>query len=292
MVWTLQLASQAAMRNTNMDFDPVLTSRVTESMKSDFNTLQQNKVLEHSCCLKCREEYKVSRITIALGPEKGRVVEQKLGCYCEFINESLYIQKKARTAKLQSIFEENSLINPDLRNATFENYEPGEFSSALVKARSFAESFDIRNPRNLFFQGSFGTGKSHLSVAVTKTVTKKGHSTIFISTPKLLTKIRSTYNKTSHQTEDQIISAITNADLVVFDDIGAEGESSGWPLQKLFEVVDQRIGKHNVFTTNLSSRDFEVSRDLQRIFSRMMMNAEPIVMNGTDYRRKQFAKNL
>lgn len=288
----MQLANQATIRNTNMDFDPVLTQQVMKSRDTDFDTLQQAKVLEYACCLECREEYKVSRITIVLGPEKGQVVEQKTGCYCEFLDETKANQQKARAARLQSIFEENSLINPDLLNATFNNFEPGEFSQALEKAKSFAESFDIRNPRNLFFQGSFGTGKSHLSVAVTKTVTEKGYSTIFISTPKLLTKIRSTYNKTSHQTEDQIISAITNADLVVFDDIGAEGESSGWALQKLFEVVDQRIGKHNVFTTNLSSRDFEASRDLQRIFSRMMMNAEPIVMNGTDYRRKQFAKNL
>lgn len=286
------LASRTTMGSTNMDFDLALTKQVMKSRGADFDTLQQAKVLEYACCLECREEYKVSRITIVLGPEKGQVVEQKTGCYCEFLDKTKANQKEARAAKLKSIFEENSLINPALENATFESFESGEFNEALRQTKKFAYEFNLKDPKNLFFQGSFGTGKSHLSVAITKAVTKKGHSTIFISTPKLLTKIRSTYNKASHQTEDQIISAISNADLVVFDDIGAEGESRGWPMQKLFEIIDQRAGKHNVYTTNLSSNDFAESKDLQRIFSRMMMNAEPVVMNGTDYRRKQFAKNL
>lgn len=262
---------------------------MNRSMTTDSDL--QIELLSHYCCTECREEVKVSRFPIALGPEKGKIVEHKLGCCCEFLNESRERKRQARIAKLQSTFEQNSLINPDLQNATFENYETGEFTGAFQKAKKFADTFDIDEPRNLFFQGSFGTGKSHLSVAVTKAVTEKGYATIFISTPKLLTKIRSTYSKTSHQTENQIISAITNADLVVFDDIGAEGDKSGWPLQKLFEIIDQRIGKHNIFTTNLGSKDFEKSMDLQRIFSRMMMNATPIVMDGTDYRRKQFAKS-
>lgn len=49
---------------------------------------------------------------------------------------------------------------------------------------------------------------------------------------------------------------------MVFDDIGAEGEISGWGMQKLFEVIDQRAGKHNIYTTNLSSIEFEASKDL------------------------------
>lgn len=269
---------------------PTLEQQVMKSMTTDSDLLRHANVLEWYCCLKCREQVKVSRITIAIGPEKGKVVEQKIDCYCSFLEKTLADQKKARTEKLKSIFEENSLINPALENASFESFELGEFESALRKAEQFVSNFDLKKPVNLFFQGSFGTGKSHLSVSITKALTEKGYSTIFISTPKLLTKIRNTYNKSNYQTEEQIINAITNADLVVFDDIGAEGDISGWSMQKIFEVIDSRAGKHNVYTTNLSSEDFAASKDLQRIFSRMMMNATPIVMNGTDYRRKQFAK--
>lgn len=265
---------------------------VNKSMTTDSDLIRQTNVLEWYCCMKCREEVKVSRITIALGPEKGKVVEQKLGCYCEFIDKTFDDQRRAKTDRLQAVFEENSLINPALASATFESFEAEEFRSAFRQAKQFVQNFDLKNPINLFFQGSFGTGKSHLSVSITKALTEKGYSTIFISTPKLLTKIRNTYNKSNHQTEEQIINAITSADLVVFDDIGAEGDISGWGMQKIFEVIDSRAGKHNIYTTNLSSDDFAASKDLQRIFSRMMMNAKPVVMNGTDYRRKQFTKQF
>lgn len=263
-------------------------NQVMKSMTSNSNF--QMEILKQYCCMKCREEVKEAQIVIALGPEKGKTVVTKTGCYCKSLEGIEKAQRKARTAKLQSIFDQNSLINPNLRKATFDNFIQNEFSDAFNKAKRFADEFAIDDPCNLLFQGTFGTGKSHLSVAITKTVLDKGFSTIFISTPKLLTNIRGTYNKSSDWSEGQVISAIVNADLVVFDDIGAEGIESGWAMQKLFEVIDQRLGKHNIFTTNLSSQEFQTTKDLQRIFSRMMMKTMPVVMNGKDYRMKAFKK--
>lgn len=265
---------------------------ISRSMTTGSSPFDSFKVINRYCCLKCRGEVKVARFKHAIGPYKGQEVEHTTGCNCEILDKIKADQQKAKAAKVRAIFEENSLINPALQDATFENFEPGEFSEELEKAKRYVREFDLKKPRNLFFQGSFGTGKSHLSVSITKALTEKGYSTIFISTPKLLTKLRSTYGKNSEQTESEVLRAIYDADLVVFDDIGAEGDISGWGMQKIFEVIDQRAGKHNVYTTNLSSDDFAASRDLNRIFSRMMMNAEPVIMNGTDYRRKQFLKGM
>lgn len=100
------------------------------------------------------------------------------------------------------IFEENRLINPALQDATFENFEAGEFTKALNQAKEYAMAFNSSTPSNVFFQGSFGTGRSHFSVAITKQVTEMGYSAIFISTPKLLTKIRNTYNKNTEESEE------------------------------------------------------------------------------------------
>jgi len=230
------------------------------------------------------------RVTIPFGPYKGQTQELKIGCYCDLLQQIEKEQQEAKRSRLQHIFKQNSLINPSLQNANFENFERGEFANQFQKAWNFVETFDLKSPRSLFFQGSFGTGKSHLSVSIAKELTNRGYSTIFISTPKLLTKIRATYNKSSEYNEERILQAIAEADLVVFDDIGAEGEYSGWSVQKLFEVIDQRAGKHNIYTTNLTSAEFEATKDMQRIFSRMMMNSEPIIMNGTDYRKRQFLK--
>jgi len=223
-------------------------------------------------------------------PEQNKFKRTDPTCNCYLLDEIREKQKKVRQQNMERIFEANSLINKSLLKADFDNFIPDDFKKALNQTKGFAESFDLDNPKSLFIRGTFGTGKSHLSVAITKVLTRKGYSAIFISVPKLLTKIRNTYNRASDQSEEQIIQAITEADLVVFDDIGAEGDISGWGMQKLFEVIDQRAGKHCVYTTNLKSKDFQRSLDMQRIFSRMLLNAELVEMDGKDYRMESFNK--
>lgn len=268
----MQSAKDIAKRLTNMtmDFKP--------------------QVIKEYVCEGCGNKVQIIKAKHLFGPKKGEWFEGKRGCECEFLERFRQQREEAKKARFKRIFEENSLINPALQEATFDNFESNEFEPALRAAKKYVEEFDLNNPKNLLFQGSFGTGKSHLSVSIAKALTEKGYTTIFVSTPKLLTKIRNTYNKNSELSEEEIINALVSCDLVVFDDIGAEGEASGWAMQKIFEVIDQRAGKHNIYTTNLSSVEFEASKDLQRIFSRMMMNATPVIMNGTDYRKRQFLK--
>lgn len=262
------------------------------NMTTDF----EMRLVREYRCEGCGNLVKVYRMKYPVGPKKGQWFEGKKGCDCELLEIVRREQAEANAARMKRIFEENSLINPSLREASFENFEPGEFREAYERAKKYVEEFDINKPKNLLFQGTFGTGKSHLSVSIAKAIAQKGYSSIFISTPKLLTKIRNTYNKDSELSEEQVINALANADLVVFDDIGAEGmaneygKPSSWALQKIFEIIDQRSGKHNIFTTNLSSAEFEATKDLQRIFSRMMMNSEPIIMNGPDYRKRKFLR--
>lgn len=258
------------------------------STTTGFNIGKQ-ELLNNYCCIRCRKEVAVKRFVIPIGPRKGEVCTSEIGCDCELIDMIKESQKEAKKARLQRIFDDNSLINESLKQADFNNFDRSVFNKEFLTAVNFVKHFDKQKPNSLFFHGTFGTGKSHLSVSIAKALRDRGYSTVFISTPKLLTKIRSTYNKNSDVEEEQVIKTLTNVDLVVFDDIGAEGVGD-WATQKLFELIDQRAGKHNVFTTNLSSKDFEDDKKLERLFSRMMESATVIVMNGTDYRRKHLKK--
>jgi DNA replication protein DnaC len=227
---------------------------------------------------------------IEFGPKKGKTVSGKIGCNCSVYEKVKREQKEADQARMKRIFKDYSLVNKSLEQANFKTFDQSRFSEAYKKAFDFVKEFNLDEPSNLFFQGTCGTGKSHLSISISKALVAQGCSSIFISIPKLLTKIRGTYNNHSEVTEEQLIKALYAADLVVFDDIGAEGELSGWSGQKLFELLDQRSGKHNVFTTNLQSDDFEATRDRARIFSRIMENTTPVIMNGADYRKRHFLK--
>ncbi|MBU8908541.1 ATP-binding protein [Desertibacillus haloalkaliphilus] len=263
--------------NTNTDFDQLIQS--------------QRKVDEFVCS-GCNELVEVIEAPILFGPDKGEWMTGQRGCKCDDIKIGKETKKNLLSGKAGVLFRDNSLINPALENASFENFETNtqDLYKAKQQSEDYVRSFDPKAPKNLIFQGVFGTGKSHLSMSICRSLKEQGYAAVFISTPKLLTKIRSTYNKNSKYSEEQIITAIAEADLVVFDDIGAEGDIEGWGMQKLFELIDQRSGKNNVYTTNLSSNEFETTKSLRRIFSRMMDNANPIILNGMDYRRRHFKK--
>lgn len=193
-------------------------------------------------------------------------------------------------------FDNESLINPKLKEASFDNYQPTneELDKAKQIAKRYAENFSKDNPVNLLLIGNYGTGKSHLSVSMIKEIMDKDFTCIFISTPKLLTKLRSTYNKGSEYTEEQIIESLTKVDCLVLDDIGSEQSgqkqdenNQTWATSKLFEIIDSRIGKHTIFTSNFTPEELQ-QRLGGRNFSRMMENTHVIKMYGDDYRLRRF----
>ncbi|MEK4800687.1 ATP-binding protein [Oceanobacillus sp. FSL K6-0118] len=176
-------------------------------------------------------------------------------------------------------------MNESLKRATLENFESinAGLHEAKQKVLSYIDSFDKK--QNLLFTGSYGTGKSHLSVSITKKLMEQGYECLFLSLPKLLTKIKQTYNKEGI-TEAELLQVIQRVDLLVLDDIGAE-QRTAWSNSKLFEILDDRAGKSTIYTTNLNSRELK-NHVSERNFSRMMERTNVIVMNGSDYRRREF----
>jgi len=254
---------------------------------SDF-TPSKPEILEVFDCDGCGQKVKRMKTLVLAGPKKGEWIVGVVGCKCEDIKlaeEAKRVRERLRIEKMMNHFDSHSLLNKSLQKATLENYEPTskELAYAKQKAIEYINNFDGEG--NILFTGTYGTGKSHLSVGITKELMKKGYTAVFISVPKLLTKIKSTYNNEG-PTEDQLLRVMAEVDLLVIDDIGAE-QKTEWSTPKLFEIFDERSGKATIFTTNLDSSQLKVWVG-ERNFSRMLENTTPIKMNGVDYRRKEF----
>jgi len=217
------------------------------------------------------------------GEEKERIKKQIEEEDKQLVLEILKTNAQLKKDKIKRLFEENSLINTDLQKATFNNYTPtnNDLQKALQVAKRYVETFDIKEPRNLLLYGNYGTGKSHLSVSITKALMEKEITSIFISMPKLHTTIKNTYNR-KDKTESDIMQGLEKIDLLVLDDIGAESDTD-WAIQKLFEILDSRQGKHNIFTTNLNEEGLEEHLKA-RNYSRIMYKTYPVKMTGKDYR--------
>lgn len=209
-------------------------------------------------------------------------------------NESEELIKNRGVNELLSTFRTDSLINEDLQEATFENYLPETSSQkeALEIAKDYVQNFDKKT--GLVFAGRTGVGKSHLSVAISKEVIKKNHTCLFISIPRLMTMIKSTYNNKSEKTELDILRAIQNVDLLIFDDLGAEREDSddqgtAWSKQKIFEITDGRAGKATIYTSNYTSNEL-IRMYSERDFGRMVKDCKAVTVIGGNYRLKNFRR--
>ncbi|MDN8839730.1 DNA replication protein DnaC, partial [Staphylococcus aureus] len=59
-------------------------------------------------------------------------------------------------------------MNEDLTKATFDNYNPTNEQLEYAKnlCERYANNFTLDKKQSLLIQGSFGTGKSHLSMSI------------------------------------------------------------------------------------------------------------------------------
>ena len=121
-------------------------------------------------------------------------------------------------------------------------------------------------------------------MSIVKEVKAKGYTVLYMNVPQLISTIKNTYNNGTDMTEQELAKIISDVDLMVFDDYGIN--MNEFATSKMFELIESRIGKHNIFTTNLDEKEMTRNKDLQRIFSRIMSNTTLIKMDGQDYRTK------
>lgn len=234
--------------------------------------------------------------------------------------EDRELAEKARKADqniLMSKVFSQSMVNKKLENACFDNYEPEteEAKRALIICKKYASNFKVSNPQSIMLYGTFGIGKSHLAVAIMRELSKidlvmkwdesrnvvlktRKMSMLFINTAKLLTKIRSSFNADSEFSEDKILQELEDVDLLVLDDFGSEikdvkpadfNTKNGFAIEKIFEIVESRVGKHTIFTTNYDV-DTLFRYYGERSFSRAMEDTTLIQMTGRNYRLRGFEK--
>lgn len=207
--------------------------------------------------------------------------------------------EQLKLEQAMSGFKNASLMNVSLEAATLNGYKAATDSQKAAKSKAveYITSFDGRS--GLCLMGKPGVGKSHIAASIAKAIAKQKdgdiwRTSIFISMPRLLTEIKSTYNRDSERSEMEILRGLQKADLVVIDDLGADrfdenDQGNKWSKTKLFEIADSRAGKATIFTTNYTYGEL-ISMYGEREFGRMMENVEPVKIDGKDYRLRNFEK--
>ncbi|MCU5745886.1 ATP-binding protein [Staphylococcus sp. SQ8-PEA] len=213
--------------------------------------------------------------------------EYKDGCDCKLIEMGKEATFKRKQQRIDDIFNQ-STVNPSIKEATVNNYEVNNDSQKHAKQTAIDYVTNFSNKKgemkSILFRGSYGTGKSHLAYAIAKAIKNKGYTVAFMQIPDLMVRIKATYNKKSSETFEDLKKQLVNLDLLVLDDIGVS--NSDHDLSMLYDIINNRQDKNNIFTTNF--KDSELNQDMHwhRINSRMKKGSRKVNVIGDDYRER------
>ena len=201
-------------------------------------------------------------------------------------------QRKQRIEQLLG----SSGIKARFANRTFETFKPSADNKAALEAsKKYAAKFGEYRKRGygIYFEGTCGTGKTHLAAAIGLALIHKGVPVIFRTAGDLLRELKRTYNGGTELREDQVLSAYNAADLLIIDDLGKERPTE-WTVDRLYAIINERYEQMLpvVITTNYNQNDLIKrltpaggdNKTAEAIVSRLRGCAGIVTMTGKDYR--------
>ena len=198
-------------------------------------------------------------------------------CECR---DSMLAKRRARGV--------SSVIPKRFRDVSFElAANDGITAPVLAAVRDFTDNIETRleEGRGLWLMGDVGTGKTTLAMIVSKAAAEAGRSVAIYSMPRLLARIRRTYDASPGEDSYlEFFERLTSVDLLHIDDLGAE-KRSDWVLEQLYAIVDERYqSQRSVVVT--SNQDYaQLKAEIgDRVVSRLTEMCEELPRYGPDLR--------
>lgn len=181
------------------------------------------------------------------------------------------------------------MIPAKYRGVSFERPPVTSIDAMVVRVvRTFCEEIDanLASGRGLWLMGDVGTGKTTLAMLISKAALQDGRSVAIYSLPKLLARLRRTYD--AEPGEDSFLGLferLTSVDLLHVDDLGAE-KSSEWVLEQLYSLVNERYEAQRsiVVTTNLDQASLEEQIGARTVSRLVEICGDPLPLFGEDRR--------
>jgi DNA replication protein DnaC len=154
--------------------------------------------------------------------------------------------------------------------------------------KEFVDAIDERlaDGEGLWLMGDVGTGKTTLAMIVSKAAVEAGHTVAIYSLPRLLSRIRRTYDaEAGEQSYLEFFERLTEVDLLHIDDLGAE-KRSDWVLEQLYAIVNERYETQRsvVVTTNLGQEELEEQIGPRTVSRLVEICGDPLPLFGDDMR--------
>ena len=216
-------------------------------------------------------------IIISLGhPENYTEVSYS----CKACSDTGFVDGRMCTCFREALLRANILssgIGKLIDRQSFENFsldgyddDTREIMNAnLIIAKRYAETFS-KDSKNLLLIGPTGTGKTHLSTAIAKTVIEAGFEVLYDSAQNIMSSFEEDKFKSGFGPYEPKATKYLECDLLIIDDLGTEFISQ-FTLSALYNLLNSRMNKGmpTIISTKLDRGSLEKIYE-DRIFSRII----------------------
>lgn len=238
---------------------------------------------------------------------KSRLRDFKLSGIYNSLEERLsYANEKSLSHMelLELLFEDE--VNNRINNSYKKRYTKAKLPSHKTLEDfdfSFQPSIDkkiindcatcnfIREKKNVVFIGSPGTGKTHLSVAISIRALMKGFKVYFTSVAEMLQNLNASRADNSYY---QKVAFYLAPELLILDELGFK-KLPGYSADDFFEIISKRYEKGSIMIT--TNKAFEQWTDIfadnilaSAIIDRIAHYSTVIKIKGPSYRAKNLKK--
>jgi DNA replication protein DnaC len=218
-------------------------------------------------------------------------------CECQL---ELRVTRLLHRASIPARYEHCSL---DSYEATFHGADHS-LAAAHLMARRFVDGYPVTTEgQGLLLTGSIGVGKTHLAVAILRSlIVEKGVRGLFCDYRELLKEIQHSYNPQVATTELEILQPVFDAEVLVLDELGAT-KPTDWVWDTVALLLNSRYNdkRTTIITTNLedlapgglapnkgqkgTTEQTLGDRIGERMRSRLSEMCFTVEMHGEDFRR-------
>lgn len=225
------------------------------------------------------EDYTDVHYTCKLCSDTGFVGTKMCNCL-----KQLLITKNIQSSGMGNLIDKQSFenFNLDIFNSTPEIRAKMERNLKIAKA--FADNFASHH-NNLLLIGTTGTGKTHVSTAIAKTVITQGFDVLYDSAQNIIDDFETDKFKSGYNRGESLSEKYLECELLIIDDLGAEFITQ-FSVSALYNLINTRQNKglSTIISTNLSAGELAGKYE-GRIYSRII-GADYTVLRfeGNDYR--------
>ncbi len=218
------------------------------------------------------EDYTEIHYTCEACSDTGYVGTRMCKCFREML-----IIENIRSSGMGSLIERQSFDNFSLERYKENPDEYTRMQHNFTVCREFAEGFK-RGSGDLLFFGKTGTGKTHLSTAIAKTVIERGFEVLYDSAQNIVAAFETDRFKSGYGPYEPKGNKYLECDLLILDDLGTEFVNQ-FTVSCLYNLLNTRQNKglSTIISTNLSPE--ELARKYEdRIYSRIIGSGSRILL--------------